>query len=154
MSSAAPARTIVTVPNLVLKRTAARLEAFGAWAWNLAHELECTMRSAHGMGLAAPQIGDLVRVFVVQTDEEKPVLYICNPEILREYGTQTAEEGCLSIPGKKVKVTRSYKIKVRYQTPAGLFKNVWAEGLLAQAFQHEIDHLNGVLITDYEVHQR
>jgi peptide deformylase len=107
-----------------------------------------SMYAAKGVGLAAPQIGVSKRVAVIDTSngenpEEKLVLI--NPEIIKREGTQTGEEGCLSIPTFREQVTRAKRATVRAQNVKGEFFEVTGEDLLARAFQHETDHLNGIL---------
>ncbi|HEY3454110.1 MAG TPA: peptide deformylase [Bryobacteraceae bacterium] len=107
-----------------------------------------TMYASKGVGLAAPQIGIAKRISVIDTsvgeDESKKVVII-NPEILSKEGSQTGEEGCLSIPGFREPLTRANKVTVRAQDEKGEAIELDGEELLARAFQHEIDHLNGIL---------
>jgi peptide deformylase len=116
------------------------------------HKLVCdmfeSMYAAKGVGLAAPQVGISKRITVIDTSngenpEEKLVLI--NPEIIKREGTQTGEEGCLSLPGFREQVTRAKKATVRAQNAKGEFFELTGEDLLARAFQHETDHLNGIL---------
>ena len=107
-----------------------------------------TMYASKGVGLAAPQIGIAKRISVIDTsvgeDESKKVVII-NPEVLSKEGSQTGEEGCLSIPGFREPLTRANKVTVRAQNEKGEAVELDGEELLARAFQHEIDHLNGIL---------
>lgn len=111
-----------------------------------------TMYAAKGVGLAAPQIGLSKRISVIDTtvgeNESKKVLII-NPEILSKEGSQTGEEGCLSIPGFREPVTRANKVVVRAQNEKGETLELEGEELLARAFLHEIDHLNGILFINH-----
>ena len=113
-----------------------------------------TMRQANGVGLAAPQVGVLQRLFVVELpeDEENDVpaeTYILfNPEIIKGRGEQIGYEGCLSIPGYIGEVARQEQITVQGWNERGLPVRYKVEGYLARVFQHEIDHLDGVLYTD------
>lgn len=111
-----------------------------------------TMYSAKGVGLAAPQVGVPERLTVIDTsvgeDPAKKVVLI-NPEILLREGSQTGEEGCLSIPGFREDVTRSLKVSVRAQNAEGESFELTGEELLARAIQHEIDHLNGILFLSH-----
>jgi peptide deformylase len=111
-----------------------------------------TMYAAPGIGLAAPQIGRLLRLVVIDLAPEKvptPIVLI-NPEVMAASNeTATAEEGCLSLPEQYADVTRPARVKVRYQDEHGSKKEIEGEGLLAACLQHEIDHLNGVLFVDY-----
>lgn len=107
-----------------------------------------SMYAAKGVGLAAPQIGISKRITVIdisnaENPEEKLVLI--NPEIIKREGTQTGEEGCLSVPGFREQVTRAKRAAVRAQNVNGEFFELTGEDLLARAFQHETDHLNGIL---------
>lgn len=106
-----------------------------------------TMRAAQGIGLAAPQVGRLERIAVVDVDKD-PIVLI-NPEIIVESGTERAEEGCLSIPDIYGDVTRSAQVTVRAMDLDGKVFEREATDLLARAFQHEIDHLHGKLFIDY-----
>jgi peptide deformylase len=107
-----------------------------------------SMSAARGVGLAATQIGIGRRIAVIDTSAgEDPAqkLVLINPEILRKEGTQILEEGCLSIPGFREDVRRSNKVTIRAQNVKGEFFEMTGEDLLARAFQHETDHLNGRL---------
>lgn len=107
-----------------------------------------TMREAHGVGLAATQLGVMKRVFVYEVDEEPPRA-ILNPEIVATCkDTEEEEEGCLSVPDVKVSIKRSCHVTVRGTDERGESVEVEADGLLARVVQHEIDHLDGVLILD------
>lgn len=120
----------------------------------LIHNMFETMHEANGIGLAANQIGVLKQILVVDISEmeagkgTKP-LVILNPEIVEEEGEVEYEEGCLSIPEIREKVWRPEKIRLRYHDTTMKQMELDAEGLLARVLQHEIDHLNGVLFTDY-----
>jgi peptide deformylase len=111
-----------------------------------------TMYAAKGVGLAAPQIGLAKRLTVIdcsagENPDEKVVLI--NPEIVKVEGTQTGEEGCLSIPGFREQVTRGQKAVVRAKNAKGESFEMTGEDLLARAFQHETDHLNGILFINH-----
>lgn len=106
-----------------------------------------TMYQAYGVGLAGPQVGILKRVVVIDVDGEHPYVLI-NPEILETDGSQTGEEGCLSLPGKHATVTRPNYVKVRAQDADMNWYELEATELLARAICHECDHLDGVLYTD------
>lgn len=105
-----------------------------------------TMYEKMGVGLAAPQVGILKRIVVIDVGEG-PIIMI-NPEILETSGEQTGEEGCLSLPGKCGIVTRPDHVKVRFQNEDMEEVEMEGEGLLARAFCHEIDHLNGEMYMD------
>ena len=108
-----------------------------------------TMYEANGVGLAAPQVGILKRIFVVDVgmDEAEPYVFI-NPVILEKSGEQTGNEGCLSVPGYQGEVTRAEHLKVRAFDAKMHEFEMEAEGLLARCIQHEEDHLHGILYTD------
>jgi peptide deformylase len=152
-------REIVTPPDPVLRSTAEKVRAFNSELRELADDMVETMRSARGVGLAAPQVGISKRLIVVEYAEPpedpeaeppEPELYrVINPELIRT-GPDTAlgNEGCLSLPGLMGEVERSTWALVRGFTPAGEPAQIRAEGWLARIFLHEIDHLNGVLFID------
>jgi peptide deformylase len=107
-----------------------------------------SMYAAKGVGLAAPQIGIGKRIAVIDTtvgEDQGQKLVLINPEILTRQGSQSGEEGCLSIPGFREQVTRPKKVTVRAQDATGEFFEATGEDLLARAFVHETDHLNGTL---------
>ena len=106
-----------------------------------------TMRDYDGVGIAAPQVGILKRIFIVEA-EEGDVLEAVNPEILSMDGLVAGEEGCLSVPGYFGTVERPEKVRLRAQDRKGEFYEIEAEGLKAVAICHEYDHLEGVLFTD------
>lgn len=111
-----------------------------------------TMYAAKGVGLAAPQIGVGKRISVIDTsvgEDESKKIVIVNPEITLREGKQTGEEGCLSIPGFREPVTRANKVSVRAQDASGAAIELTGEELLARAFEHEIDHLNGILFINH-----
>ena len=106
-----------------------------------------TMHDAHGVGLAAPQVGILRRMFVVQIDDEN--LYeLINPQIVESDGDQYGEEGCLSVPGYVGMVHRAEYVRIQGLDRNGNSVEYEGEGLLARAFQHEYDHLDGIIYTD------
>lgn len=152
-------REIVTVPNPILRRKAKPVTDFGPEFQRLVDDMIETMRAAPGVGLAAPQVGVLQRVIVVEypeneEDENAPArLYVVvNPEI-KEMSPETelGVEGCLSIPGVQGEVERSRALVVRGQTRHGQPLKLKVQGWTARIFQHEIDHLEGVLFTDRAV---
>lgn len=103
-----------------------------------------TMRRADGVGLAAPQVGVLRRIVVCEV-EEGEVIELINPEIIKQSGSQTGREGCLSLPGKQGIVTRPSYVKVRALDRNGVMREYEGTELLARCFCHEIDHLDGIL---------
>ena len=141
------AHEIRTFGDPVLKSRATPVKDFDESLEHLAEEMMRVMREAEGVGLAANQIGRLKRIFVAAHEDEEYA--IVNPVI--EERSETTEkdiEGCLSIPETRVEVERPTVVTVSGQGPSGEPVRVEAEGLLARIFQHEIDHLDGVLILD------
>ena len=137
----------------VLRQRAAEVKSFDDSLRRLIADLRETMRAYQGVGLAATQVGVLQRVLVVDVplDDEgktRAAYALVNPVIATRDATQNAEEGCLSIPGIFEDVTRALRIRVNYQDESGASKTLEAEGYLARAIQHEIDHLDGVLLLD------
>lgn len=139
----------------VLHQQAQRVRVFGPELHALLDDMAETLREAPGVGLAAPQIGINQRIAVIEypeddEEEESPlVLYeIINPEIIKSKGSEVAQEGCLSMPGLAADVPRATQIVVRAQDRNGNEIRIKAYDWLARIFQHEIDHLLGVLMTD------
>jgi peptide deformylase len=148
-------REIVTIPEPVLRKKARKVTDFGPELQTLIDDMVETMRQAPGVGLAAPQVAVPLRVIVVEFGDEQnedvpPKLYtMVNPEIVRiSDETEVGTEGCLSIPGFIGEVERLKQITVKGLSRYGQPMRVKASGWLARIFQHEIDHLNGVLFTD------
>ena len=152
-------RTIVTLPEPVLKRKARAVTKFDKDLQTLLEDMVETMRDAPGVGLAAPQIGLSDRIIVIEyyereEDEEnedapKKVWAVINPEIVKSSEeTLMGVEGCLSIPGLLGEVERHAEVQVKGLNRHGKPMKVKAKGWLARIFQHEIDHLNGVLFTE------
>jgi peptide deformylase len=139
-------RQIVKYPDPVLKKKAKTVTKFHERLHKLLDDMAETMYDAPGVGLAAPQVGILKRVIVIDIGEG--LIEMVNPEIVEKSGEQIAQEGCLSIPDLLSDVRRAEKVKVRGQDRFGNPVEMEAEGFLARAFQHEIDHLNGVLMID------
>lgn len=116
----------------------------------LARDLLDTMYAAEGVGLAAPQVGVTVRMFAFDVrDPERPAGVIVNPEVVESSGSQTEDEGCLSIPGVTAQVERAERVLVEGRDPEGEAIRIEAGGLLARCLLHEIDHLDGVLFLDH-----
>jgi len=107
-----------------------------------------TMQQACGVGLAAPQVGVPLRVIVLQMPDEEPIAII-NPEIVKRAGEQEVTEGCLSIPGYFGEIKRSESVTVKGQNRQGKAIRIKATGLMAEALEHEVDHINGVLYIDH-----
>lgn len=148
-------REIVTLPQPVLRKKARKVTDFGPELQTLIDDMVETMREAPGVGLAAPQVDQPLRVIVVEygdeEDEEKPLkLYtLVNPEITRTtQETILGTEGCLSVPNLLGEVDRFVGVTIKAQNRKGAPVKIKAEGWLARIFQHEIDHLEGVIFTD------
>ena len=141
------AHDIRTFGDPVLKSRATPVKDFDESLKSLAQDMMKTMRENEGVGLAANQIGRLKRIFVAAYEDEEYA--IVNPVIEeRSEASEKDVEGCLSIPETRVEVERSCAVTVSGKDPSGAPVRVHAEGLLARIFQHEIDHLDGVLILD------
>lgn len=140
-------RNIVTVGDTVLNKTCRPVVLFNHRLHVLLDDMAETMEEANGVGLAAPQVGILRRVVVVDLGEDG-ILELINPEIVSESGTQTGLEGCLSVPGQYGVVTRPNVVKVRAQDRDGNWFEAEGEGLIARAFCHELAHLDGHLYTE------
>lgn len=139
---------IVKLGDPVLEKPAEPITSFDDELRKLIEDMFESMYAAHGIGLAAPQIGISKRLAVIDTTfKEDPTakLVIANPEIIHREGRQRESEGCLSIPDFRENVTRAKAVKVKAQDAHGKWFESVGEGLLARAFQHEIDHLNGRL---------
>ena len=156
-------RKIVTLPDPVLKRKARAVTKFDKDLQTLLDDMVETMREAPGVGLAAPQIGLSDRIIVIEyyereEDEEnedapKKVWTVINPEIVKvSEETLLGVEGCLSIPGLVGEVERHAEVQVKGMNRHGKPMKIKARGWLARIFQHEIDHLNGVLFTERATH--
>jgi len=140
---------IVKYGDPVLEKPAEPVDNFGAPELEkLIADMFESMYAARGVGLAAPQIGIPRRIAVIDTSNggnEAEKLVLINPAVIRAEGKQVGEEGCLSIPGFREQVRRGHRVTVRAQDARGEFFEKTGEDLLARAFQHEIDHLNGRL---------
>ncbi len=142
---------IIKLGHPTLRKKAEPVSEFNEELTQLAHNMIETMRLNEGIGLAANQVNVLKRLFVIDwnlIDEALEAKAYVNPEILSREGSEIAEEGCLSIPNVRADVPRAYKIRVRYQTLEGKTVEEELEDLPARVFQHELDHLNGVLFID------
>lgn len=147
-------RPIRTYPDPVLRVKTARVEKIDNTLDGLIQDMVETMHAAPGVGLAANQVGISLQLAVIdlssrENEEQRhPLMVIINPEILSAEGAVVEDEGCLSIPDYSEKVKRAAKVRVQAQDRTGKTFEISAEGLLAKALQHEIDHLNGVLFID------
>ena len=139
-------RNIVKEGDQVLRKNCREVTDFNDRLHILLDDMKETLIMADGAGLAAPQVGILKRVAIVSVDDE--YYEIINPEIIAVEGEQTVPEGCLSVPGVYGSVSRPMKVTVKAQDRYGKEFTVSGEGLLARAFCHEIDHLDGILFKD------
>ena len=139
-------RIIRTDEDPILRKKSRAVTEINDRIHTLLDDMMETMKEAEGVGLAAPQVGVLKRIII--TDVGEGVIEYINPEILEATGEVCAIEGCLSVPERSGRVIRPERIKVRAQNRDGAYFVLDAEGLLARAVCHEIDHLNGILFTD------
>ncbi len=143
---------IRVVPDPVLFRKARKVAKITEQHKKLAQDMVETMTEHHGVGLAANQVGVLERICVVQTPDMEEAMILVNPEIVKKEGEREVEEGCLSVPGYRGMVIRSEKIQARaLNLSSKRFKVDADNNLLAQALEHEIDHLNGIMYMDHLV---
>lgn len=141
---------VVQVGQPVLREKCRPVEAFDEELWKLLDDMKETVRAENGAGLAAPQVGDLRRLAVV--DVEEGYFELINPVIVSQKGEQTGWEGCLSVRGKSGVVTRPMKVKIIYFNRYGERLVLQAKGFFARAICHELDHLDGVLYVDKATH--
>ena len=139
-------RKIMTVKEPCLHKVCRPVEKFDGKLHKLLDDMKETLVEANGVGLAAPQVGILRRVVVVDTGEE--MLELVNPELLETSGEQVGSEGCLSVPGKYGIVKRPNYAKVRAQDRNGEWFEAEGEELMARCFCHELDHLDGIVYTE------
>ncbi len=138
-------RKILTDEDPALHKVCKSVEVFDKKLHKLLDDMADTLEEAQGVGLAAPQVGILRRVVLVDTGEE--ILELINPTIIETSGEQTGAEGCLSVPGKYGLVTRPNVVKVRAQDRFGDWFEAEGEELIARCFCHELDHLEGIVYT-------
>ena len=141
--------TLRIVPDRLLHAKAKKIRAVDASIQRLADDMVQTMYQQSGVGLAANQVGVLQRICVIQMPEDEEPRILINPVIVEAQGQREVDEGCLSVPGYRGTINRSESIKVRAQDLNGKVVRIKAQELLAQALEHEIDHLNGVLYLDH-----
>jgi len=139
---------IRTNPDPVLRKKARKVSIIDDSVHRLIDNMIETLEDTSGVGLAANQVGVALRIVVIQIPGED-VLVLINPEIVETKGERTVIEGCLSVPGYQAEITRAETVKVRAKGRHGRLIRRKASDLLAQAIQHETDHLNGVLYIDY-----
>ena len=138
-------RKILTDKDPALHKVCKPVETFDRKLHKLLDDMHETLAEANGVGLAAPQVGILRRVVIVDTGEE--ILELVNPELLETDGEQEGAEGCLSVPGRYGLVKRPYYAKVRAQDRFGNWYEAEGEELIARCFCHELDHLDGIVYT-------
>jgi len=141
-------RMIVKEPDEVLHKRAKEVTKITPNVQKLMADMAETMYDADGVGLAAPQVGILKRIIVIDVGDENGLISMINPEIVEKSGEQFGIEGCLSIPGLNGDVRRAMTVTVKGLNRDGEEFTVTGSELLARAFQHEIDHLDGILFTD------
>ena len=154
------------LPDPILRKQAKKVAKVTPQLKVLVDDMVETMRDQHGVGLAANQVGSLQKVAVIETPEMEKPLVLINPEVMKTEGERQVEEGCLSVPGYRGMVNRSetvrvkamgldgktfYTLKFRSMRQDGKIYRLNADALLAQALEHEIDHLNGILYIDHLV---
>lgn len=145
-------RPIVIYGTPVLREVAKAVDDIPTDALRVVADLKATLADANGLGLAAPQIGESLRVFIVDlsaVDITADTTVFINPEILETSGSIEIEEGCLSFPGIYQRITRSERVKVKAWDENGKAFIMEADGLVARAVLHEFDHLEGVLFIDH-----
>ncbi len=144
---------IYEYPDPVLRKRTDRITTFDETLTKLVEDMAETMYNAPGIGLAAPQIGQSIKLIVVditeESDDEKEYMVMVNPVIIGHEGSQLDEEGCLSVPELTANVKRYKGITVSYQDIEGHTKELSTEDRFSVVLQHEIDHLNGVLFLDH-----
>jgi len=139
------------VPDPILRKQAKKIGKILPALKKFTADMVDTMHSHNGVGLAANQVGSLQKIAVIQIPDMEEPLVLVNPEVTRREGEREVVEGCLSLPGYRGMVKRSVKVRVRALGLDGKVIRINAEELLAQALEHETDHLNGVLFIDHLV---
>jgi len=132
----------------VLRQKAKRVPKIDGSIQRLIDDMVVTMQRTGGVGLAAPQVGVPLRVVVLQMPDEEPIA-IVNPQMVKRAGEREVTEGCLSLPGYYGEIKRSESVTVKGQDRQGKPIRIKAIGLMAQALEHELDHLNGILYIDH-----
>ena len=139
---------IRTLPDPVLRQKASKVSKIDGSIQKLIDDMIDTMHTNAGVGLAAPQIGVSLRVAVIELPGEE-VITLINPEIVKRQGERVVQEACLSMPGYQGEIERSVTVKVKALDRQGKEFRLKGEELLAQALEHEIDHLNGIVYVDH-----
>jgi peptide deformylase len=140
---------IRTLPDPVLRQKAKKVTGADKSILKLISDMIETMHTANGVGLAAPQVGVSLRVVVIGMPEEEGEIVLINPEIVRRTGERILEERCLSIPGYAGEIKRAVNVTVKARDRNWKEIRIKGDDLLAQALEHEIDHLNGILYVDH-----
>ncbi len=146
-------RKILHLGDEALRKVCKPIPKFDLRLWLLLRDMADTMYKAEGVGLAAPQVGILRRVVVIDVGDERGLIELVNPEIIASEGEQGDSEGCLSVPGRRGYVVRPSKVTVRAQDRKGKPFEITGEGLLARALCHELDHLDGIMYVDKMDHE-
>ena len=141
-------RNIRTEDDEILKKKSKDVEVIDDKIRELIKDMVDTMHKFDGVGLAAVQVGILKRIIVIDLYDEKPIIKLINPVITKTKGKQEVEEGCLSFPNKYVKVIRPEEVTVEGLDENGKKIKITGTGLLAQAISHEVNHLDGIVLTD------
>lgn len=142
-------RPIRYLGDPVLRKPARKVSRIDDSIRRLIEDMTESMYAAHGVGIAAPQIGVPLRVVVIGLPDEEPFALI-NPEVIKRSGERRLDEGCLSVPGYRGNITRSVQVAVKALDANGREVRIKSEGdLLAQALEHEVDHVNGTLYVDH-----
>jgi peptide deformylase len=142
-------RPIRVLPEPILRRKSKKVARIDRYVQRLIDDMLETMRAASGVGLAAPQIGVSLRIAVIELPGASEVIVLINPEIIKKQGERLVHEGCLSVPGYQGEIKRSVWVKVKAKDRYGRNIRLKGEELLAQALEHEIDHLDGILYIDH-----
>jgi peptide deformylase len=145
-------RKIRTSPDPVLRQKAKKVSKIDKSIQHIIDDMIETMRTVSGVGLAAPQIGVPLKIAVIEIPGEE-VIVLVNPEIIKKEGERAIGEACLSVPGYQGEIKRSVSVKVKARDRQGREIRIKANDLLAQALEHEIDHLNGTLYVDHVTEQ-
>lgn len=135
-------------PDPILRKKARRVKKVDDNTRVLIRNMILTMQKARGVGLAAPQVGELKRIITIQVPEQEAFALV-NPEVTKRTGAREVNEGCLSVPGFQGLITRSISIEARALDQSGSKLRLTAEELVSQAIEHEIDHLNGIMFLDH-----
>lgn len=141
-------RSIRTEEDEILRKKSKEVDVIDDKIRELVKDMVETMHKYDGVGLAAVQVGILKQIIVIDLYDEKPVIKIINPKIIKTKGEQEVDEGCLSFPNKYVKVKRPEEVVVEGLDENGKKIKITGTGLLAQAISHEVDHLHGIVLTD------